>query len=76
VFELSVLAVPDQVPLEFKVIPVGIVPEVLVKVILSPSGSVAVIVVKPDDALFVLPVGSFVFERDPLVVQSLFEQSV
>ena len=51
VFEVSASAVPDQVPLEFKVIPVGNVTAVLVKAIVSPSASVPVIVVRLDAAL-------------------------
>ena len=50
-FEVSAFAVPEKVPLELNVIPVGSVPDNFEKVILSPSTSVAVTVVKFEDAL-------------------------
>ena len=51
VFELTALAVPEKVPFEFNVIPVGSEPEVTENVIVSPSSSVAVIVVRFELAL-------------------------
>ena len=50
-FEVSAFAVPEKVPSELNVIPVGKVPEILEKVIVSPSVSVAVTEVKLEDAL-------------------------
>ena len=45
---------PEKVPFEFNVIPVGSEPEVTEKVTVSPSSSVAVIVVKFEPALSAL----------------------
>ena len=53
VFEPTAFAVPENVPLEFKVNPAGIEPEVTEKVTVSPSSSEAVIEVKFDPALAV-----------------------
>ena len=50
-FEPTDVAVPDQVPLELKVNPDGIEPDVTENVTVLPSLSVAVTAVKFDDAL-------------------------
>ena len=52
VFEVTVFAVPDQVPFELKVNPAGIDPAVTENVTVSLSSSVAVTAVKLDAALF------------------------
>ena len=50
VLEETPPALPEKVPLEFKVIPLGREPDVTEKEILSPSSSVAVTVVIPEEA--------------------------
>ena len=70
--EVSAFAVPERVPLEFNVIPVGSVPDNLENVIVSPSASVAVIVVKLDDCLAT----SFKVPIEPLATLKLGEVSI
>ena len=72
VFEPTASAVPENVPLEFKVNPVGIEPEVTEKVTVSPSSSEAVMEVRFDPALSI----SLNVPKEPLATPNTGEASI